>query len=159
MSGDVLFEEFSHVFSQENSEEIVDDIQTKQKVRQFRYSPFALQDAIGEGDKKKMWIEYRVLVMDGIPVDELYFKIIDKARDMLAVKRGLDQGDLSIKHNFVWSKTLAHAKKWDEEKLEKFYGDLVQIYYRTRMGAEQNVFAGFADQDMEIALEKTFLRL
>jgi DNA polymerase III delta subunit len=140
---DSLFKQYKGVFD-EKGEEVIE-----KKPREYEYSPFALQDAIGAKDAKSSWIEYLKLRTAGVEAEAIAPNVISKARDMLAIVRGASQADLQIKSPFPYNKSKKDAKNWKETELENFYTKLVAIYHESRMGGE----------DMEIALEKALLCL
>ena len=143
-----LFKEYKGVFETEEAEESSDSKQKKERV--FGYSPFALQDAIGEKSAKKAWIEYQKLRLAGIEAEELIHKIVSKVRDMAAISMGANKEDLGIQKDYPYNKSKRDAKNWKEEDLKKFYTKLVEIYHLSRMES---------GNQLDIALEKTILFL
>jgi DNA polymerase III delta subunit len=140
---DSLFKQYKDVFEEKEEET------AEKKPREYEYSPFALQDAIGAKDAKAAWIEYVRLRAIGIEAEAIMPNVISKARDMLAIIRGASQADLQIKNPFPYNKSKKDGKNWKEEELENFYTKLVAIYHESRMGGEE----------LEVALEKTILNL
>jgi len=61
-----LFKQYDRVFEEKEPE-------VGKKNTDWAYSPFALQDAIGEKNVKKSWIEYEKLRLSGIGADEIIF--------------------------------------------------------------------------------------
>ncbi len=141
-----LFKEYEGIFEAEVAEE---NGSKEKKERIFSYNPFVLQDAVGEKNIKKMWIEYEKLRLAGIEAEELIHKIVSKVRDMLAISKGVSKDDLNIKNDFPYSKSKRDARNWKEENLKNFYTKLVSIYHRSRMGGGE----------LDIALEKTLLSI
>ncbi len=138
-----LFKEFKNLFSEK------EDLEKKsQKEKDYLYSPFALQDAVGARDIKKTWLEYQKLLLQGIQPEELIHKIISKVKDMAAISKGATATDLGIK-DFPYNKSKKDLKNWKKEDLENFYTKLVSIYHKSRMGGES----------LDTALEKTLLEL
>jgi len=142
-----LFKEYKGVFDAETADKETD--LKEKKERTFGYSPFALQDAIGEKDVKKIWIEYQKLRLEGIDADELVHKIISKLRDMSAIKKGADKEDLGIKKDYPYNKSKRDARNWKEEELKDFYTKLVQMYHYSHMG----------ENELDTALEKALLNV
>ena len=138
-----LFKQYEGVFDNK-----VDNPEKTKKTEGYAYSPFALQDAIGEANIKNIWIEYQKIKMLGIEPEEIIHKIISKIRDMLAISKGATIASLSIK-DFPYNKSKKDLKNWKIEKLEDFYTKLVSIYHESRMGGET----------LETALEKLLLKL
>lgn len=146
---DNLFKEYEKIFSQTPEVEGQEETKPK-KERVYEYSPFALQDAIGEKNVKKAWIEYEKLRLSGIEAEDLIHKIISKVRDMAFIGSGASKEDLGIKSDFPYNKSKKDLKNWKIEELKNFYTKLVAIYHRSRMES---------GQELDIALEKTLLFL
>jgi DNA polymerase III gamma/tau subunit len=145
-----LFKEYKGVFEKETPTHEAVGGPTKSVGRVFGYSPFALQDAIGEKSAKKAWIEYQKLRLAGIEAEELIHKIVSKVRDMAAISMGANKEDLGIQKDYPYNKSKRDAKNWKEEDLKKFYTKLVEIYHLSRMES---------GNQLDIALEKTILFL
>jgi len=141
---DSLFKQYKEIFQDET--EIQNE---KNGISQYAYSPFALQDAAGEKNVKKAWIEYTKLRLDGIEAEDLIHKIINKVRDMVAINQGATKEDLGIK-DYPFSKSKKDLKNWKIEDLKNFYTKLVEIYHCSRME-----FGNVLD----IALEKLLLSI
>jgi hypothetical protein len=143
---DNLFKEYEKFFSQTPEEGIENTAGKKERV--FGYSPFALQDALGEKSAKKVWIEYEKLRLTGIEAEELIFKITSKIRDMLAIGLGASFDDLGLK-DFPYNKSKRDLKNWKEKDLKDLYTKLTEIYHRSRMGGD----------GLDLAIEKTLLSI
>lgn len=140
-----LFKEYKDIFAEEEGKE--KKLEEKNK-SPYAYNPFALQDAVGAKDVKKIWLEYQRLTLSGIESEDLIHKIISKIRDMLAISKGANAQDLGIK-DYPYNKSKRDLKNWKPESLENFYTKLVSIYHLSRLGGE----------NLDIALEKTILNL
>lgn len=138
-----LFKEYEGVYNQEVLEK------EKKKEREYAYSPFAIQDAVGERSVKKTWIEYIKLRQSGIEAEDLIHNIINKTRDMVAIHQGATKEDLGIK-DYPFSKSKKDLKNWEIEELKKFYSKLVEIYHRSRMES---------GNELGVALEKLLLNI
>ena len=140
---DSLFEEYKDVF-EESSEPVV-----AKKPAGFAFSPFALQDGVGERSAKKAWIEYIKLRLSGIQAEELVPRIVSKARDMVLIKRGATAADLNSKP-FPYGKSKKDLKNWPEVNLQNFYTNLVTTYHHSRIKSNYN---------LDIEIEKLLLGL
>jgi DNA polymerase III gamma/tau subunit len=138
-----LFKEFEDLFKEEK------EAPKEKKERTFGYSPFALQDAIGEKNVKKIWLEYQKLRFAGIEAEELVHKIASKVRDMLAISLGASKEDLGIKSDYPYNKSKRDARNWKPEELKNFYTKIVAIYHESRMGGDE----------IDIALEKIIISI
>jgi hypothetical protein len=147
MNQDSLFKKYNGTFEAENAREFSDSKEKKDKI--FGYSPFALQDAVGERSVKKIWIEYEKLRFAGIEAEELIHKIISKVRDMTAIKMGTGREELGLS-DYPYSKSKRDLKNWKEADLKNFYAKLVETYHRARMES---------DHELDVALEKILLSI
>lgn len=138
-----LFKEYEDIF--EDKEELENQ---KTGRPDFVYSPFALQDALGERSAKKTWLEYQKLRLQGIEAEELIYKLISKARDMLAISKGVDKEILNLK-DYPYNKSKKDLKNWPIKNLTDFYNKTITAYYESRMGKEE----------LETALEKIILSI
>jgi|SRR3989344_2910606 len=144
MKNQNLFKEYKGIF--EKVEETSNSKDKKERV--FGYSPFAMQDALGEKNVKKIWLEYEKLRFAGIEAEDLVYKIINKVRDMAAISAGATKEDLNIK-DYPYNKSKRDLKNWKGESLKDFYTKLVETHCNSRMGGEE----------LATALEKTILNI
>lgn len=141
MNQDNLFKGYEEVSG--NKEE---DSYKKKKGFEYAYSPFALQDAIGERNVKKIWIEYEKLRLAGIEAENIIYKIIGKVRDIAAMKMGAGKGELSLS-DYPYFKSKKDLNNWKEKELKDLYTKLISVYHQSRMGGDE----------LDIATEKTLL--
>ena len=141
-----LFGEYEEIFETENTEGGSDIKEKRDKV--FAFSPFALQDALGEKSAKRAWIEYEKLRFVGIEAEELVYKMTSKIKDMAAIMMGAGKDDLGLK-DYPYNKSKRDLKNWQEEELKNFYTKLVEVYHRSRMGFDE----------LDVALEKIILNI
>ncbi|MBN2093977.1 MAG: hypothetical protein JW740_01200 [Candidatus Zambryskibacteria bacterium] len=147
-----LFKEYKEVFEKEPEE-----LKTK-KEKIFSYYPFALQDALGERNVKKVWIEYEKLRFNGAEAEELVYKIISKLKNMLAIKLGASKTDLELK-DYSYNKSKSHAKNWEAEKLEHFFTQTVYAYHASRMDTKTPFIRNDLKGELDLVLEKIILSI
>ena len=152
MDQNTLFKEYKGVFDTETEELSV------KKEFVYSWSPFVLQDAVGEKDIKKIWIEYRRVLDSGVSTEEIFHKITSKVRDMLGILQGLTKEDLDIKSDYPYNKSKQHSKKWSLKELKYFYQKLVFTYHKVRLPKERDNLDYFSN-DLEISLEILILSL
>lgn len=145
MKNQSLFKGYENAFDGQSEEKP----KAKKREKFFAYSPFALQDAIGERDVKKIWIEYQRLRLSGVEPEDLIHKIASKAKEMAAIKKGASREDLDMKSDYPYNKSKRGLKNWGAGELEAFYTRIVEIYHRSRMSGE----------DLDLALERTLLKI
>lgn len=138
-----LFKEYENVFIEERV------IKNEPKNFEFTFSPFALQDAIGEKSAKKIWIEYQKLRISGIEAEELVYKIAGKIRDVLAIIKGATKEDLGIAKDYPYNKSKKDSRNWKTKELEIFYSKIIDAHICSRTGGE----------DLDVALEKAILSI
>ncbi|MEK7130993.1 MAG: hypothetical protein AAB924_01330 [Patescibacteria group bacterium] len=103
------------------------------------YNPFAICDAFAEKNKAKTWVIYQQALRQGIPAEEVFFKIFWQIKNLLLVKKLINAGvDNAIKetglHAFVASKAIKSAQKFSEEELENYSYEMLRIYHEERRG-------------------------
>jgi hypothetical protein len=143
---DSLFKQYEGIFEEK------EEVQKEKNNKPFEYafSPFALQDAIGEKSAKKAWIEYQKLrIFQGIEAEELIFRIVSKTKEMIAITLGATKEDLGVKSDFPFNKSKKDAKNWQKTELKGFYTSLIETYHRSRMGGDE----------LDIGLEKILLSI
>jgi len=143
MTNPSLFKEYENLFS--DKEEILEE----KREKGYAYSPFALQDALGEKNVKNIWIEYQKLLLQGVVAEDLIFKIVSKVRDMASIKSGAGKEALGIK-DYPYNKSKRDLKNWKPEELQNFYAKLVAVYHQSRMAGGES---------LDTALEKILLSL
>ncbi len=119
-----------------------------------KYNPFAICDAMASRDKEKAWVVAQEAEMAGVPVEEVFYKVLWQIKNLLLIKQMSDLGvknlDKEIKiHPFVLKKTLAATRNFTEDELKKYSFQLLNIYHNARKGAE----------DFSIGLEKFLLSI
>jgi DNA polymerase III delta subunit len=133
----------------ENLKVEISDLREKKEYG-YDFSPFALQDAVGERSAKHAWIEYNKLRKLGIEAEEIIPKIINKLRDMLSIARGVSKTDLNIKSDFPYNKSKRDLKNWPLPALKSFYSNLISLYHESRSAH---------GRDLSMSLEKELLQI
>ena len=89
------------------------------------YNPFAVCDAFAEKNKAKAWTIYQQALKQGIPAEEVFFKILWQIKNLLMVKKLASAGVANIAketglHAFVAGKAIKAAQKFSEEELVNY---------------------------------------
>ncbi len=121
--------------------------EAKPAVSKPSFNVFALSDALGARDRKKLWVTYEKALMTGLPAEEIFWKFQWQIKNLLLVKAGPE--NLKTLNPFVASKAEAAAKNFETEELKSLSRDLVEIFHAFRRG----------EKDLEIGLEKLILAL
>ena len=106
------------------------------------YNPFAICDAFGEKNKAKAWTIYQQALRQGVPAEEVFFKILWQIKNLLMVKKLMnakvaDVGKESGLKPFVASKAIKAAKNFTEEELATYSYDMLKIYHEERRGESE----------------------
>jgi DNA polymerase III delta subunit len=122
---------------------LADDIRTIEKeggevvkaVKAFgkprpEFNIFALADALGERDKKKLWVLYVKAIRNGNSAEEISGTLFWQVKALLAIALG---GGKSL-NPFVKSKGERFVKNYSEEDLQKISFELVENYHKARRG-------------------------
>lgn len=105
----------------------------------LEYKPFAICDAFAEKNKSKTWIIYQQALRQGIPAEEVFFKILWQVKNLLLVKKLINAGVDNVSketglHSFVAGKAIKSAQKFSEEELENYSYEMLKIYHKERRG-------------------------
>ena len=106
------------------------------------YNPFAICDAFAEKNKAKAWTIYQQALRQGIPDEEVFFKIIWQIKNLLLVKKLMNAGVSNVAketglHSFVAGKAIKAAQKFSEEELINYSYEMLKIYHEKRRGESE----------------------
>mgnify|MGYP001597903868 FL=1 len=106
------------------------------------YNPFAVCDAFAEKNKAKAWTIYQQALKQGIPAEEVFFKILWQIKNLLMVKKLASAGVANIAketglHAFVAGKAIKAAQKFSEEELVNYSYEMLKIYHEERRGESE----------------------
>lgn len=96
-------------------------------------SVFALADALGEKDKKKLWVLLQKEIQKGTEAEGLTGTLFWKVKTMILAKHARSASEAGLAP-FVWSKTTAHAKKWTDAELVALSSKLVRVFHDGHAG-------------------------
>ncbi len=133
-----------------------------EKVQEFKksapaaekYNPFPICDAFAAKDKKRLWILFQKALHEGVPAEEIFWKIWWQTKNLLMIKNLSDRGAKNIQkesglHPFVAKKTVSALRNFAGGELAGCSARLVELYRDSRDGEEE----------MPAGLEKFFLNL
>jgi len=112
------------------------------------FNPFALGDALGEKNKKLLWVSYYKALSNGASAEELHGMLFWQIKSILIAKLAKDATESGLKP-FVYGKAKRFASKFKEEDLRKLGTELVQIYDEARKGITE----------LAVGLEKFILKI
>lgn len=106
------------------------------------YNPFAICDAFAEKNKAKTWTIYQQALRQGVPAEEVFFKILWQIKNLLMVKKLSSAGVTNLAketglHAFVAGKAMKAAKNFSEEELINYSHEMLKIYHQKRRGESE----------------------
>lgn len=111
------------------------------------FNIFSLGDALGERNKKELWVHYQQAVLFGLEPEEVCNTLFWTVKNMVLMKTS---PDLALDLNpFVAKKARGFAKNYEMKELAELSRALVTLYHEGHRGGEP----------MNIALERFILRL
>jgi len=106
------------------------------------YNPFTICDAFAEKNKAKTWTIYQQALRQGIPAEEVFFKILWQIKNLLLVKKLMNAGVANVAketglHSFVAGKAIKVAQKFSEQELINYSYEMLKIYHEERRGESE----------------------
>lgn len=117
------------------TENIFSDLKRKTLKKSETFNVFSLTDALGERDKKRLWLLFSEAIKNGtdpleiIPSFEWIIKIIK------LVKTGIENSELKI-NPFVFNKAKKFSKNFSDTEVSDFFNKLVNISNQTKKGGD-----------------------
>lgn len=108
-----------------------------------RFNIFALTDALGERNRKKLWVLYQEALRSGLEEEEIFWKFQWIVKHMLFFKKTTESNKSELK-GFAKSKVERYAKNYQVEELERLSSQLVDLFHSVRRG----------EKEMETGLEQ-----
>ena len=118
---------------------------TKPKKRED-FNVFALTDALGEKNKKQLWVLYQKAIRAGKSPEEIHGVLWWQLKTMLSVVVSQDERALKLKP-FVMNKAHKFTRNYSEKELKQLSSDFLKLYHEARRG-----IVGF-----DVGLEKILL--
>jgi DNA polymerase III delta subunit len=106
-------------------------IATKRSARDFNI--FDLADALGERDKKRLWILYRQAVDAGKADEEIHGILFWQVKSIILASRSASATEAGLKP-FVYSKSKRYAEHFTSTELVHILERLVSIYHDAHRG-------------------------
>lgn len=114
----------------EKHAEKITEYSFKTKTKKNEFNVFALTDALGKRDKKKLWILYQEALRAGKTPEELHGLLYWQIKTMLLV----EQGATKTLKPFVVNKTKKFIDNYSKEELLALSHDFVELYHDARLG-------------------------
>lgn len=117
-------------------------------------NPFAICDAIASKNRKTAWILLQKALLNGVPAEEVFWKIWWQMKNLLLVKTLADANVKNIQKEsglnpYPAQKAIAAIKNFNSAELNELSWQLVNLYHKTRKG----------QAEFEIGLEKFLISL
>ncbi len=112
------------------------------------FNIFSLGDALGDRNKKDLWVLYQRAVSSGLSSEEICGTLLWSVKNMALMKSAKSGDDMGMKP-FVARKTRGFAAKYTVEEVARLSRGLVRVYHEAHRGGEP----------MEIGLERFILSL
>lgn len=108
-----------------------------------KFNIFAVTDALGERNRKKLWVLYQEALRAGIEDEELFWKFQWMVKHMLFFKKTKEPGKSELK-SFARSKIEKYSRNYQTEELENLSTQLVDLFHAVRR----------SEGEMEAGLER-----
>ena len=108
-----------------------------------RFNVFALTDALGERNRKKLWVLYQEALRSDVPAEDIFWRLQWMVKHLLFFKKTKDPSSSELK-GFAKSKIQNYSKNFTSLELENLSIRLVELFHSVRRG----------DGEIEIELEK-----
>lgn len=130
----------------EKAEAKIQELNTIKGGEKKPFNAFALSDALGEKNKKKLWTLYRQAMMESVEPEQIAGTLFWQLKTLMLVgERG---GEVGMKP-FVLSKARKNLSKWERTELRRASSSLLRAYHEPRLSGVE----------MEVELEKFILDL
>lgn len=112
------------------------------------FNMFALTDALGARNQKRLWTLYQKAVRHDVVPEELHGVLFWQIKSMLLAALSKDVKESGL-NPFVYNKAKNYAKNFTVPELKKISSQLITMYHRAHRG----------EVDFDAALEKFFLSI
>ncbi len=102
-------------------------------VKKKEFNLFSMTDALGQRDKKNLWVLYQKAKQAGMEDEQIHGTLFWQVKSMIIAAGSKNAGEAKL-NPFVFSKASAYAKNFSEEELIKLSGNLVTLYHDSRRG-------------------------
>ena len=118
------------------------------KGKKPEFNMFAMTDALGARNQKRLWILYQQALRHDVVSEELHGILFWQVKSMLLATLSKDVKESGL-NPFVYGKAKNYAKNFTLSELKKISSQLVAMYHQAHRG----------EVDFDIALEKFFLTI
>lgn len=97
------------------------------------FNTFALADALGQRDKKKLWLLYTQAKESGVADEEIHSVLWWQMKSIILAHGVTTASEAGLK-SFVFSKAKRFAANFSKDEANKTLTDLVTMYHESRRG-------------------------
>lgn len=97
------------------------------------FNIFNMADALGNRDKKNLWVLYQKAKAHNIPAEEMHGILLWQVKSIALAKNSANAESSGLKP-FVFSKSLRFAKNFENEELKNLSSKMISIYHDARRG-------------------------
>jgi DNA polymerase III delta subunit len=111
----------------------VQSFEGKEEKKVEPFNTFALADALGERNRKKLWVIYEKAIRSGATPEEISGILFWQIKNMIISSETKNATESGL-NPFVFNKALRYAKNFSDNDLSKFAQELVSIYHDAHRG-------------------------
>lgn len=105
----------------------------KKELKKKEVNVFALTDAFGLRDKKKLWVLYQSALLQGMNADEIHRLLMWQIKSLLSAKQSKTAVEAGL-NPFVFKKSVGFSKNFNLTELNNLSFNLVTMYHDARRG-------------------------
>ncbi len=130
----------------EKKAEKVQEFSKDEVVVKKEFNTFSLTDALGNKDKKNLWILYQKALANNVEPEQIHGILFWQVKSMLLAQSSPDAKAAGL-NPFVYKKSLGFARNFTETELKHISSQLIHLYHEARRGMV----------DFEVGLERWVL--
>lgn len=127
----------------------IEESVSKEAKVESEFNIFALTEALGNRDRRRLWILMQQALFAGVAAEEIFWKLVWQTKMILVVAKAKGR-ELKTVKPFVAGKSLRFAKNYSERELEALSGNLVALWHESK---QENPI------DFEVGLERLILNI
>ncbi len=135
---------------EKNSEkvQVFGEEKAAKKDAKLEFNIFAITDALGSRNQKRLWTLYQRALRNGSVAEELHGMLFWQVKSMLLAESSMGPKEAGL-NPFVYTKAKGYSKNFSETELKNISSRLVRMYHMAHRG----------EVDFESELEKFFLEV